>query len=221
MSDSYLCRFLRSTIGMKIVMALTGLVLTGFVAAHLAGNLLVFAGPAKFNQYAEMLKSSGAVLWGARLFLLASVVGHAVSAVVLVRRSRTEARPVPYLVKSHPGSTYAARTMWLGGPILAAFVVYHLLHYTTGHLHPKFDPKDAYRNVIIGFSSFPVVLGYLVAMGSLCAHLGHGVWSMLQTLGVNRPNWEKALRCASIGYGVVVAAGFAAIPLAVLLGIVK
>ncbi len=221
MSDTYLCRFLRSTIGLKVVMALTGIVLSGFVAAHLAGNLLLFAGAEKFDAYAHMLKANPAVLWGARLTLLASVVAHAVAAVILTRRSRADARPVPYAVKGNHGSTYAARTMMLGGPILALFVIYHLLHFTVGTAHPQFDAEKAYQNVIIGFRKVPVVLVYLIAMASLCLHLGHGVWSMLQTLGVNRPNWEPVLRRASIGFGVVIAAGFSSIPLAVLFRLIK
>jgi succinate dehydrogenase / fumarate reductase cytochrome b subunit len=221
MADTTLCRFMRSTLGLKGVMALSGAVLTGFVAVHMAGNLLVFAGPEKMDAYAAMLKASPAVLWGARIFLLASVVAHGASAVILARRSRAEARPVPYAVKGNHGSTYAARTMILGGPLLAAFIVYHLLHYTVGTVHPNFAAHKVFNNVVIGFSNPLVVLVYLVAMAALCAHLGHGVWSMLQTLGVNRPHWEKALRLGSIAFGVAVAAGFSAVPLAVLVGLVK
>jgi len=199
--DGYLCRFTRSNIGLKVLMALTGVILAGFVVAHVTGNLLVFAGPQKMNAYAHMLKSSALVLWGARTVLLGSVLLHIFSAVKLYKR-RSDARPVAYGLKQPHGSTYAARTMIWSGPILALFIVYHLMHFTIGNVHPKFDEHDAYRNVVIGFSSLPVVAAYLIAMGCLCLHLSHGVWSLLQTIGANRPNWECALRRLAILYGV-------------------
>ena len=217
MGGSYLCRFFGSTIGLKVLMALTGLVLFGFTVAHVSGNLLVFAGPEKMNAYALMLKANAGVLWGARFVLLASVAVHIVSAIKLTQR-RAAARPVPYGLKEPHGSTYASRTMIWSGPILGAFVIYHLLHFTVGTLHPKFDPHDAYRNVIEGFSHAPVALVYVLAMAALCLHLSHGVWSLLQTLGVNRPNWEKPLRRLAIAFGLLVCGGFVSIPVAVLLG---
>jgi succinate dehydrogenase / fumarate reductase cytochrome b subunit len=218
--DGYLCRFTRSNIGLKVLMALTGVVLAGFVAAHVSGNLLVFAGEAKMNAYAHMLKANAGVLWGARTILLAAVVLHIVSAIKLYKR-RGDARPVAYGFKEPHGSTYAARTMFWSGPILALFIVYHLLHFTVGTVHPKFDPENAYRNVVIGFSSIPVVVVYLISMACLCLHLSHGVWSMTQTLGINRPNWEGALRKVAILYGVAITVGFISIPLAVLFKIVQ
>jgi succinate dehydrogenase / fumarate reductase cytochrome b subunit len=220
MDGSFLCRFTRSNIGLKVLMALTGLVLAGFVLAHVSGNLLVFAGEAKMNAYAHLLKSSAGVLWGARAVLLGSVVIHIVSAIKLTKR-RSDARPVAYGLKEPHGSTYAARTMMWSGPILGLFIVYHLLHFTVGAVHPMFDEHNAYQNLVIGFSSLPVVAVYLVSMACLCLHLSHGVWSMMQTIGVNRPNWECALRRVAILYGVAVCAGFISIPLAVLFKIVK
>jgi succinate dehydrogenase / fumarate reductase cytochrome b subunit len=220
MDGSYVSRFSRSTIGLKVLMALTGVILFGFVVAHVSGNLLVFAGPAKMNGYAAMLKASAVVLWGARIVLLASVVTHIASAVKLYKR-RGEARPVAYGLKEPHGSTYASRTMIWSGPILALFIIYHLMHFTVGNAHPKFEPHDAYHNVVIGFS-YPAVAGaYIISMLALGIHLSHGVWSMLQTIGVNRPNWECALRRLAILFGVAVCGGFISIPVAVLLGIVK
>jgi succinate dehydrogenase / fumarate reductase cytochrome b subunit len=220
MDGSFLCRFTRSNIGLKVLMALTGVILSGFVVAHVSGNLLVFAGPAKMNGYAAMLKASAVVLWGARLILLASVVTHIVSAVKLYKR-RGDARPVSYGLKQPHGSTYASRTMIWSGPILSLFIIYHLLHFTVGNAHPKFDPHDAYQNVVIGFSYPAVAIVYIIAMLALGLHLSHGVWSMLQTIGVNRPNWECALRRLAILFAVAVCGGFISIPVAVLLGIVK
>jgi succinate dehydrogenase / fumarate reductase cytochrome b subunit len=219
MGGSYLCRFFGSTIGLKVLMALTGLVLFGFTAAHVSGNLLVFAGPEKMNAYAHMLKASALVLWGARTVLLLSVAIHIVSAIKLTKR-RAEARPVPYGLKEAHGSSYASRTMIWSGPILGLFVIYHLLHFTVGSVHPKFEEGKAFENVVHGFSSAPVALVYIIAMISLALHLSHGVWSLMQTLGVNRPNWEKALKKLAILFGVGVSAGFISIPVAVLLKIV-
>ncbi|HLY09136.1 MAG TPA: succinate dehydrogenase cytochrome b subunit [Planctomycetota bacterium] len=213
--DGYLCRFTRSTIGLKVLMALTGVILFGFTVAHVSGNLLVFAGPAKMNGYAHMLKSNAGVLWGARLVLLTSVVVHIVSAITLYKR-RGDARPVAYGFKEPHGSTYASRTMIWSGPILALFIVYHLLHFTVGAVHPKFNAEDAYGNVVEGFSHAPVAIAYILAMLCLGLHLSHGVWSLLQTVGVNRPNWECALRRGAILFGVAVCGGFISIPLAVL-----
>jgi succinate dehydrogenase / fumarate reductase cytochrome b subunit len=217
MAGSHLCRFLQSTIGLKVLMALTGFILFGFTVAHVSGNLLVFAGAEKMNGYAQMLKANAGVLWGARLVLLASVAVHIVSAVKLTAR-KAAARPVPYGVKEPHGSTFASRTMIMSGPILGLFVAYHLMHLTVGNLHPHFDPHDAYHNVIEGFSHAPVALVYIVAMLALGLHLSHGVWSLLQTLGVNRPNWEKTLRRLAVLFGVLVCGGFISIPVAVLCG---
>jgi len=218
--DGYLCRFTRSNIGLKVLMALTGIVLAGFVVAHVSGNLLVFAGREKMNAYAHMLKASAAVLWGARTVLLGSVLLHIYSAIKLYKR-RGDARPVSYGFKEPHGSTYAARPMIWSGPILALFIVYHLLHFTVGTVHPKFNAEDAYGNVVEGFSHLPVAIAYIIAMGCLCLHLSHGVWSLMQTVGVNRPNWECALRRFAVLYGVAVCGGFIAIPLAVLFKIVQ
>ncbi len=219
MVGSYLCRFFGSTIGLKVLMALTGLVLFAFTVAHVTGNLLVFAGPKAMNDYAHLLKASAAVLWGARAVLLLSVLVHIVSAIKLTKR-RAEARPVPYGLKEPHGSSYASRTMIWSGPVLGLFVIYHLLHFTVGSVHPQFVEGKAYENVVTGFSSAPVALVYIIAMLALGLHLSHGVWSLLQTLGVNRPNWEKTLKRVAIAFGAGVCLGFISIPLAVLLKIV-
>ena len=219
MGGTYLGRFFGSTIGLKVLMALTGFVLFGFTVAHVSGNLLVFAGAEKMNAYAHLLKASAAVLWGARAVLLLSVAVHVVSAIKLTKR-RAEARPVAYGLKEPHGSSYASRTMIWSGPILGLFVIYHLLHFTVGSVHPKFVEGMAFENVVTGFSSAPVALVYIIAMLALGLHLSHGVWSLLQTLGVNRPNWERTLKRAAIGFRVAVSLGFISIPVAVLLKIV-
>lgn len=202
-------------------MAATGFVLVGFVIAHMAGNLQVFLGPEAFNAYAEFLKSKPAVLWGVRAVLLFSVALHIWSAFTLWRL-KNEARPVHYVTPLKPQiSSYASRTMYWSGPILLAFVIYHLMHFTIGVGGTRFDAKDVYGNVVAGFQVIPISLFYLVAMAMLCLHLYHGVWSAFQTLGVNHPRWTPRLQLAAQAIGFLLFAGFSAVPLGVMTGIVK
>ncbi len=217
---SALGRFWRSTIGKKAVIAVTGVVLFGFLVGHVAGNLLIFAGREKFDGYSEFLHNSPVLLWGTRALLLLCVALHIVGSVQLAL-AKNAARPVDYAVKQDAGSTYAARTMMLSGPIVALFVVYHLLHFTTGHAHPHFKAGFVYDNVIRGFSSWPVSLAYVVAMLTLSLHLRHGLWSMFQTVGLNGPKVDRLIRGAALVVTVAIVAGFIAVPVAVLTGIVK
>jgi succinate dehydrogenase / fumarate reductase, cytochrome b subunit len=208
--------FYRSTIGRKIVMAVTGLVLVGFVTAHMTGNLLMFKGPEAINAYSRFLHSTGELLWVARAVLLVSVVLHIHSAWTLTRAARA-ARPVDYAEREVQSSTVSARLMRWGGVVLVAFIVFHLLHLTTGTLHPDFDPHDVYGNLMVGLSVPAVALFYLVAMGALALHLHHGVSSMFQTLGANHPHFNPARRRLATFLAVAVPVGFASIPVAVTL----
>lgn len=222
MQGSRACRFLGSTIGLKVLMAVTGVILFGFVIGHVAGNLLIFAGPKALDGYAAALKANPGLTWGVRIVLLLSVLAH-IGASVRLARLKDAARPVPYEGKKPHGSTYASRTMMWSGPVVAFFVVYHLLHFTTGHAHPdpKFDPTAVFHNVVVGLGK-PLASGiYVVAMLALGLHLAHGIWSMLQTVGANRPHLETPFRRAAIVVSALIIAGFIAIPLAVLAGIVK
>ena len=219
MQDRSPLSYARSTLGLKVLMALTGVVLFGFLIGHVAGNLLIFMGPEKINEYSKFLHESPGILWGTRITLLAAVAIHITSAVVLTKR-KADARPVPYLGKKPHGSSYASRTMMWSGPIIALFVIYHLAHFTTGHAHPKFDPGNVYQNVVVGFRSWPVALAYLLAMAALGLHLSHGLWSLTQTLGVNRPHWEPCLRKVAVVVAALLIAGFIAVPLGVLTRIV-
>jgi succinate dehydrogenase / fumarate reductase cytochrome b subunit len=228
MQGSYLGRFLSSNIGLKILMAVTGVVMLGYLIGHVSGNMLIFAGPAAINNYSKFLHDSKGLLWGTRLLLLASVVVH-IWATLRFLSLRNAARPVPYAMKVPHGTTFAARTMYWSGPVIALFIVYHILHLTTGTVHPTYvknvDPNthvvDVYKNLVEGFQS-PIASGiYILAMLGIGLHLSHGVWSMLQTIGVNRPNWECALRTVAIISAVVICGGFIAVPVAVLLGFVK
>jgi len=215
--------FSRSTIGRKVVMAVTGVVLFGFVFVHMIGNLQVFLPDhAAINHYGEFLREflHGTGIWIARSALLAAVGLHIWSATSLTLTNR-RARPVAYRVVTPDASTYASRTMRWGGVIILLFVIYHLLHMTVGSVHPDFVHGDVYRNIVVGFRVWPVTAFYVVAMVALGFHLRHGVWSMLQTLGASHPKWDATRKAASTAFAVVVTLGFVAVPIAVLFGFVK
>jgi succinate dehydrogenase / fumarate reductase cytochrome b subunit len=214
--------FLASTIGKKVVMAVTGVVLVGFVVGHMIGNLTAYLGAEAMNAYAEWLRTllHGAALWIVRGGLLASVLLHVWAAVALTVENR-RARPIGYRRTHRERSTYASRTMVWSGPILALFVVYHLLHFTTGSVHPSFVPGDAYRNFVEGFRVAPVSLFYVFAMLALGVHLYHGVWSMLQTLGLSHPRYNHLRHgLAGLLTAVVVVVNIS-FPLAVLAGVIR
>jgi succinate dehydrogenase / fumarate reductase cytochrome b subunit len=215
-----LARFWRSTIGKKVVMAVTGTILVLFVIGHMAGNLQMFLGPDVMNRYAAFLKSSMELLWVARIGLLAAAVLHIVSAYQVTMINRA-ARPVAYALREPQVSTLASRTMRLGGVIIALFIIYHLGHFTTGAFHPAFSHTQVYGNVIIGFSSPWVVLFYVVAMAFLGLHLFHGAWSAVRTLGAAKPSPAPLHRRVALAIAIVVWAGFTVIPVAVLLGLLN
>ena len=215
--------FASSTIGRKVVMAVTGLVLFGFVLIHMIGNLQMFLPDHEaINHYGKFLREflHGAGIWVARGTLLGAVGLHMGSAWSLTMTNR-RARPIAYKVVTPDASTYASRTMRWGGVILLLFIVYHLLHMTVGSVHPAFVEGDVYRNVIVGFSSWPVALFYVLAMLCLGLHLRHGIWSMLQTLGVAHARWNAARQTAATVFAIVVVLGFLAVPLAILAGVLN
>lgn len=217
-------------VGKKIVMAVTGLVLVGFVIAHMLGNLKIFLGAEAIDAYAVFLRTMGEpmvpygmLLWVVRIVLLACVAVHITAAVQLTRMNWA-ARPRGYLTKQSIATTYAARTMRWSGVILALFVVYHLLHLTGGAV--GFQPGEfvhllVYHNVVAGFSVWYVSLFYILAMAALCLHLDHGIWSMFQTLGLNNARTTSALQTLSRVVALVVFVGFTSVPVAVLAGWVR
>ena len=211
--------FLSSTIGKKVVMAVTGALLVGFVLTHLAGNLLLYQGPEALNAYGHELREflHGWGLWIARAGLLAAVVLHIASAAALTR-GELAARPVRYRQWKPAKSTYASRTMRWGGVIVLVFLVYHLMHFTFGNAHPDFVEGDVYHNVVAGFRSAPVVFFYVLAMVLLALHLRHGVWSAFQTLGVSHPRWLAAAQALAVAVALVVFAGNVSFPLSVFFG---
>jgi succinate dehydrogenase / fumarate reductase cytochrome b subunit len=216
-----------TSIGAKAVVAITGLALVGFVIVHLLGNLQIFLGPDALNAYAKKLSSLPALVWAVRIGLLVVFVTHLIAAVRVTLQNRS-ARPVRYERRRPAHRSTAARTMIWSGAVVLAFVVYHLLHFTFGITHPQHfalhdlqGRHDVHRMVVLGFSSLPVAASYVVANVLLGFHLSHGVASCFQTLGATSPRWEPAVRRAAQGLAVVVAAGNALIPIAVVLGLVR
>lgn len=214
--------FAGSSIGRKVVMAVTGAILFGFVLVHMLGNLQVYLGPEALNHYGAFLRQllHGTGIWIARAVLLAAVVLHVWSATSLTLSSR-RARPEGYRVEKWKESTYASRTMRWGGVILLLFVIYHLLHFTTGTVHQSFIEGDVYHNFVAGFRVVPVSLFYIFAMLALGLHLRHGVWSMFQTLGVSHPRYIRAAHVGAWIFAALIVIGNISFPLAVLAGVVK
>ncbi len=202
--------FLRSSLGLKILMAVTGLVLFGFVIAHMIGNLQVYLGPEALNAYGVFLRrfGHGGALWATRAVLLVSVIVHIWAAWRLTRLNQA-ARPVGYREVQRRESTYASRTMRWSGVIVLLFIVYHLLHFTFGvrPIHPDFVPGDVFHNFVVGFSN-PVVSGfYILAMLALGLHLYHGAWSFMQTLGLSHPRYDHLRHAFAAFITVVIVAG--------------
>jgi succinate dehydrogenase / fumarate reductase cytochrome b subunit len=221
LSDSTL-HFWQTTVGKKAIMAVTGFILFGFVVGHLMGNLQIFEPPEKINHYSAVLKSLPAVLWTARITLLLSVGLHIWSSFELWLLQR-QARPINYVKKANVNSTYASRTMQWSGPIILAFVIFHLLQFTFGTVHPgaPFDEHNVYNNVVLGFQVWPVALFYIIAITMLCYHLYHGLWSMFQSLGFSHPVYTPWLRLLAKVVAILIAIGYISIPVAILAGFIK
>ncbi|MCP4601303.1 MAG: succinate dehydrogenase cytochrome b subunit [Proteobacteria bacterium] len=211
--------FYGTSVGKKVVMAATGFIVFGFVTVHMIGNLQIFQGPERLNAYAEFLHGLGMVLWVFRLVMLASVILHIVAATQVTLQS-WQARPTKYKMRRYRETTYAARTMRWGGPIIGLFVVYHLLHFTSGSVHPSFT-DNVYNNVIIGFQMPCVSILYIIALVFVGLHLYHGVWSMFQSIGANHPKWNIWRRAVAVVFALFVTAAGASIPVAVLAGAIQ
>jgi succinate dehydrogenase / fumarate reductase cytochrome b subunit len=226
----WLLTLYRSTIGKKVIMAVTGLVLVLFVIGHMAGNLQVFIGSAKMNAYAAFLKSTGELLWLVRLGLLVAVLLHILMAWQLTR-IRNAARPVDYVLRQPQVSTLASRTMRWGGVLLLTFIVFHILHFTTGAVfpmasrpdvtYPAFSHTDVYGNVVSAFRVPWVVAFYVVSMLFLMLHLFHGAWSSVRTLGLVKPSSHPLRRRVATVVALAVWLGFTAVPVAIFLGVVR
>ena len=218
-----------SSLGKKYLMALTGLVLIGFVFVHMAGNLQVLAGQAQINAYAHSLQSlPWFILWGSRLFLLAAVLIHAWTAYSLIVENR-KARPDANEVEVTKKAGLASLRMGFTGSIILAFIVFHLLHFTIRTIYPEYaeimttvgspdetEIHDAFLMVISGFKHDLISIFYVVAMALLCAHLAHGFSSVFQSLGIRSESWRAKIDFIGIGYAWLIFIGFSIVPLSVL-----
>jgi succinate dehydrogenase / fumarate reductase cytochrome b subunit len=214
----------RSTVLRKQIMAGTGLLLFGFVFLHMVGMLKFFFGPDDFDHYSHWLRTilsplmpREGFLWLQRSVLSLAVIAHMWAAVSLALQSR-RARPIRYAKTSNVQATYASRTMRWGGVIIVLFVIYHLLDLSIGTANPGYVKGEVFRNTVASLHQWPVAIAYILAVGSVCMHIYHGAWSMLQTLGVNRPKYDSALRFLSKAVAVLIFVGFVSVPVAILAG---
>lgn len=217
---------LRSTLGAKLVVALTGAGLLLFVVGHMAGNLQIFGGQDMLNGYAAALKSAPGLLWAARLGLIALAVTHIVKALLLAARNNS-ARPIGYQAAGNVQKTPSARSMVLTGLLIAAFVVFHLAHFTWGwiltdaySLKDELGRHDVYSMTVAGFQQLPIAAIYIVAMFLLALHIRHGAWSVFQTLGVNPPRIANWVSKGATGLAWLILIGNVSMPLAVQLGVI-
>lgn len=219
-------RFYEAPIGKKAVMAITGVILFGYVVGHLLGNLQIYLGPDQINRYAGFLHNpaNAIPLWAIRGFLLAAVVLHITASIQLWNQNRT-ARPIAYVKKDDVPASYAARTMIWSGPIVGAFIVFHILHLTVGAVLQLEDVNrnpvtpDVYHNVITGFQNYAVSGFYILAMILLCMHLYHGLWSMFQSMGINHPRYTPLIKKGAAIAAILIAIGNCSIPIAVMAGL--
>ena len=218
-----------SSVGLKMLMAGSGILLVLFLFAHMAGNLKIFVGSAAFDHYAHWLRDIGTpllprtwYLWLQRTALTAAVLVHIVAATILARRART-ARPVRYAHRPKVQGGYAARTMRWGGVIIVLFAVFHILDLSTGTVNPVGDQAHPYGNVVADFSPsrWYVTLFYALAILAVGVHLRHGIFSAARTLGQQSPRGARRARAAALVLSSVLVAGYLSVPAAVLLGLVK
>jgi succinate dehydrogenase / fumarate reductase, cytochrome b subunit len=210
----------QSVVGKKALMAITGIVLFVFTLVHMLANLQAFSGAEALDRYAELLRVSPALLWTARVVLLGAVLVHAIAGVQLWL-ARAEARPVPYRELRPVASTSASRTMIWSGFLILGFVVYHLLDLTIGVANPDFREGEVFHNLVVSLGRTTAAVFYVVAVGGLGFHLWHGLWSMFQSLGVSNRAFTPGLQRVAAAFAVVLAVGFAAVPIAVILGVVR
>jgi succinate dehydrogenase / fumarate reductase, cytochrome b subunit len=224
---SWFSSYVRSSIGAKHVMAVTGLGMVLFAIAHMLGHLGMFSGQDAYNSYAHFLQGLGGLKWIARGGLLAIFVVHIASAIRLAAANRA-ARPIPYAAFRPVRSTVMGRSMAMTGLLLLAFIIYHLLHFTLGQIQPEYFHKldmagryDAYSMFVRGFQNPIIFASYLVAILMLSSHLGHGASSWLQSLGLRHPKYSPTLDKTGPLLSAILFVGYMAPPTAVLLGVIK
>ncbi len=214
--------FWHSTNGKKVVMAVTGAMMFAFVVGHMLGNLQMFEAPEHINAYGRFLHNLGELLWLERGILTLAIVLHITATVQLAIRNKA-ARPVGYSRRQAINSSYASRTMYWSGPIVLVFIIFHLLQFTAGYVHPHatFVAGDVYANVVAGFQVWWVSAWYIFALALLSLHLSHGLWSMFQSVGLAHPRNSVYLRLAARAIAALIFLGYVSIPVSVLLGFIK
>ena len=219
--------FIKSSIGRKSVMAVTGLFLIGFVVVHMLGNLQIYLGQDALNDYAKHLNEMPLLLWPAHIFLLLTLITHIFVSMSLALENRA-ARPVRYVARDTIQASYASRTRVMSGIIIFLFILYHLLHFTFGKVQPQFfeqlDSKgreDVYGMIIYGFRNIYVSVSYIVAMAVLCLHLSHGLESLFQSLGLGSERMGPILKKIAVALSLFIFVGNSSIPVSVLLGVIS
>ena len=221
-------RFWHSAVGKKWIMAVTGVMLLGFVFAHMVGNLKIYLGAGPLNTYAEWLRNLGepalprtVLLWIMRIGLVGAFFLHIVSAAQLTRMNH-RARPSKYQSpRDYAAASFASRTMRWTGVIVGLYLIFHLMDLTWGNANPSYVRGDTYANVIHSFKRVPVAIVYILANIALAIHIFHGAWSMFQSLGINNPKWNKARRSFAIGFATLIGVANVSFPLMVVTGVVK
>lgn len=211
--------FYGSTIGKKVAMAVSGLVVVGWLLLHMLGNVTIFLGREAVNKYAAVLADNPPILWGQRIVVLMALGTHIHAALSLLSHN-AKARPVNYRQRKDLATNYAALTMKYGGFTLLAYLVYHIAHLTLGITGP-FVQGDVYNNLVLGFQN-PAVAGfYVLAQCALALHLFHGIWSLTQTLGVEHPKYNLVRVQAAAVLTAIIVGGFVSIPIAVQAGVLQ
>jgi len=221
-------RFWRSAVGKKWIMAVTGIMLLGFVLFHMIGNLKIYLGAVHLDEYAEWLRTigepfvpRGVFLWILRVGLILAFFGHIVSAAQLTRMNH-RSRPVKYQSpRDYVAADFASRTMRWTGVIVGLFVIFHLMDLTWGTVDPGWARGHVYANVIHSFQRVPVAIVYIVANIALAFHIYHGAWSMFQSLGINNPKWNDARRTFALGFALLIGIANVSFPLLVVTGVVS
>jgi len=225
--QAWLGPFFTSDVGMKWMMALTGIGLLAYVLVHMIGNLKIFIGPEDLDHYAESLRTllypifpKTGVLWLFRIGLSAMAIIHIWSATVLALRNRKARGTIQYEKKrEYAAANYASRTMLWGGVLITLFVLYHLADLTIGSANPDYVAGDVYNNVVYSFERWWVALFYIVTMCFLALHIYHGAWSLFQSLGVANTRYDVWRRWLAVALALAILIGNSAIPIAVQLGI--
>ncbi len=221
--------FYRTSVGKKYAMAISGIVLLGFVLSHMVGNLKMYLGAQTFDHYAEFLREMGeplfprtVLLWGVRLVLIGAFIIHFHCAYALTMQNRRARKPADgyQSPRDYIAASFASRTMRWGGIIILLFLIWHLADLTWGWANPDFVRGEAYANVTASLQRIPVTILYIAANIALGFHIAHGAWSIFQSLGINNPKYNAARRIFARGFAAVIVLGNISFPIAIQLGIV-